>query len=115
MPTSPAPEQAPAPRKTTQLSPAPDRARLVVDVPADAKLYVDGQLMKTKSENRVFNTPTLRPGQAYYYDLKAEVVRDGESKTESKRVIVRGGETARASFRELDTVNTNRATASARP
>src|SRR5947209_7868460 len=114
MPSTPAPEQAPAPRKTTGLS-SPDRARVVVDVPADAKLYVDGQLMKTQSDHRVFNTPALRPGQAYYYDVKAEVVRDGETKSETKRIVVRGGETARASFAELDAANTNRATASARP
>jgi uncharacterized protein (TIGR03000 family) len=75
--------------------------KLIVEVPADAKLFIDDQPMKTTAERRSFNTPTLQSGQAYYYDLRAEVVRDGKTYTESKRVIVKAGETAKATFPEL--------------
>jgi uncharacterized protein (TIGR03000 family) len=95
-------EQAPPPKKSTRLDSDPDRARMIVEVPDDAKLFVDGQLMKTTSSRRVFLTPRLQPGQAYFYDLKAEVSRDGDTRTENRRIIVRAGETARASFRRLD-------------
>jgi uncharacterized protein (TIGR03000 family) len=74
---------------------------MVVEVPADAKLYVDDQLMKTASERRVFTTPALDPGEIYYYIVRAEVVRDGQKISRTKRVTVRAGEETRAVFAEL--------------
>src|SRR5436190_218533 len=59
-------------------------AKLVVEVPADAKLYVDDQLMKTTAARRVFNTPTLEKGQTYYYILRAEMAIDGKTVSETK-------------------------------
>ncbi len=77
------------------------RARLVVELPADARLFIDDLAMKTQSGRRVFNTPPLARGQSYYYVLRAEVVRDGQTRTETQRVILRPGEEARASFANL--------------
>jgi uncharacterized protein (TIGR03000 family) len=74
---------------------------MVVEVPADAKLYVDDQLMKTTSERRAFTTPVLDPGETYYYIVRAEVVRDGQKISRTKRVTLRAGEEARAIFAEL--------------
>jgi uncharacterized protein (TIGR03000 family) len=99
-----APEQVPAPKKEDKKTTSLDQARLVVELPAEAKLYVDDQLMKTISERRVFNTPRLEQGQTYYYILRAELVRNGQTLSETKRVLVHSGEVIRASFRDLDTV-----------
>ena len=77
------------------------RAKVIVDLPADAKLYVDGQLMISSSARRVFQTPNLEAGQAYFYDLKAEVIRDGQTITSNQRVILRPGQAATASFADL--------------
>jgi len=93
-------EKVPPPKKTT--SAAAQRAQLVVELPGDAKLYVDGNPMKTNAAKRTFNTPPLQPGQAYYYMLRAEVVRDGQTIGQTTRVIVRAGEVARASFPNLE-------------
>ena len=41
---------------------------------------------------------SLEPGQLYYYELRIEVQRDGKPVTETKRVILKAGEVARASF-----------------
>src|SRR5207244_2005528 len=49
-------EKMPAPEKKTR---GDGPARLLVNLPTDAKLYVDDQLMKTGSERREFNTPEL--------------------------------------------------------
>jgi uncharacterized protein (TIGR03000 family) len=81
---------------------APSRAKLVVELPADAKLYVDDRPMRTTSEVRSFNTPVLEPGQTYYYELRAEVIRDGQPVTATKRVLLRAGEVVRARFAEMD-------------
>jgi uncharacterized protein (TIGR03000 family) len=79
-----------------------NRAKLIVEVPADAKLYIDDQPMKTTSARRVFSTPGLEPGQAYYYMVRVEVVRDGKVQSDTRRVIVRAGEEARADFNRLE-------------
>lgn len=88
-------------KKESETSAAANTAKLVVQLPADAKLFIDDQLMKTSSDRRTFSTPTLEKGQLYYYILRAEIVRDGQVQTESKRVIVKAGQTIEASFPQL--------------
>jgi uncharacterized protein (TIGR03000 family) len=78
----------------------PTRARLIVELPTDARLYIDNQPMKTPAGRRVFTTPRLTPGQSYYYLLRTETVRNGKTVTQSKRVIVRPGQEAVANFNE---------------
>jgi uncharacterized protein (TIGR03000 family) len=77
------------------------RGRLVVELPEDARLYIDGQPMKTKSGRRVFQTPPLATGQSYYYILRAEVTREGRTQRESVRVIIRPGRESYATFPTL--------------
>lgn len=78
-----------------------DSARITVKLPADARLYVDGELCPLTSDTRSFTTPELVAGQKYYYALKAEVVRGGESRTARKRVIVEAGKDVAVEFTEL--------------
>lgn len=87
------------------------KAKLVVELPANAKLFIDDMPMKNTTGVRSFNTPSLEPGQAYYYMVRVETVRDGKTVSESRRVIVRAGQIARADFKELtsDAVRTVRA------
>jgi uncharacterized protein (TIGR03000 family) len=76
----------------------PTKSKVIIEVPGDAKLFIDDQPMKSGSTRRVFSTPELQPGQAYYYILRAEVVRDGQTITRTKRLIVRPGQEVRATF-----------------
>src|SRR5262249_61202929 len=55
---------------------AASRARLIVRLPEGAKLYIDDLPVKA-SPQRTFSTPALKKGQAYYYDVRADVVRNG--------------------------------------
>jgi uncharacterized protein (TIGR03000 family) len=66
-------------------------ATLVVKLPADATLTIDDQATKSTSAKRVFVTPALKPGAAYYYTLKATVVREGQAVVTTKVVQVRPG------------------------
>jgi uncharacterized protein (TIGR03000 family) len=111
--TAPSGEQLPKPKPDNKngTSLAPNRAKLIVELPADAKLYIDDQPMKTTSGRRTFHTPALQSGQTYYYMLRAEVVRDGKPVREERRVILRPGEVVRADFNDLAPSNV---TASAR-
>lgn len=86
---------APKPSGSSEANVVP-RAKLVVELPADANLYIDDQLMKTTSERRTFNTPVLDKGQTYYYELKAEVMRDGKAVTQTRRVTLRAGDLVEA-------------------
>jgi uncharacterized protein (TIGR03000 family) len=97
----PAPEQQLPPPRETPKGQESTRASLTVELPADARLYVDGQLTRSASSRRQFITPPLNPGQAYYYDLQAEVIRDGQLVRVSRRVIVRPGQAVTTSFLEL--------------
>ncbi len=110
------PEGAPYPR--ADLGPqasAAGRARLTVTLPADARLFVDGQAVKTVSGTKTFTTPRLEKGQDYFYEVQAEVVRDGKPMTETKRVVVRAGEEAKVAFSKLDSPAVATADASPRP
>lgn len=95
-------EQAPAPKKEkgdeVRLQ---NRARLIVQVPADAKLFIDDQPMKSTAAQRSFITPVLQSGRTYYYEVRAELVRDGRTVTENQRVILRPGDVVQASFANL--------------
>jgi uncharacterized protein (TIGR03000 family) len=94
------PEKGPPPAKQDDKGEV-SRARLIVQVPADAKLYIDDQQMRTTSNRRVFNTPSLQRGETYYYILRAEVVRNGQTVSQTRRVLLRAGEVVNASFNEL--------------
>jgi uncharacterized protein (TIGR03000 family) len=68
------------------------RAATVVNLPADARLLVDGQATRSESARRVFETPALETGKEFYYNLQAELVRDGKTEVITQRVLVRAGE-----------------------
>ncbi len=109
------PEKAPPPKEEKEKKgEAASKAKLIVEVPADAKLYIDDQLMKIESPRRVFNTPRLDKDQAYYYILRVQVVREGKTYSETRRVIIRAGDEVRASFPELEDAALASAVANAR-
>lgn len=92
-----------APKKTGMGLLSEGHSRLVVELPADAKLYVDDQLVNSAAAaHREFNTPKLDEKQVYYYVVRAEVERNGTVVSQSKRVIVQPGKEAVASFADLD-------------
>src|SRR5205807_2324597 len=73
-------------------------ATIVVSLPAEAKLTIDGQSTTSTSNLRVFASPTLQPGREYFYTLRAEVVRNGQTVTQTQRVAVRAGEQTRVAL-----------------
>jgi uncharacterized protein (TIGR03000 family) len=80
----------------------PNRAKVIVQLPADAKLYVDDHPIKATSENQTFSTPRLEPGQTYFYEVRAEAIRDGKTVVESKRVLVKAGQEVTVAFPKLE-------------
>jgi len=87
----------------------PSRARLIIDLPADAKLYIDDRLTKSSSARRTFTTPALNHGDTYYYELRVEVVRNGVPMIEDKKVTLKVGDVIRADFRDMERTATAKA------
>lgn len=71
---------------------------ILVSLPADARLTVDGRPTTQTSASRSLVTPDLQPGYEYYYTLRAEIIRDGQAVTQTQRIAVRPGEESRVSF-----------------
>ncbi|MCS6851681.1 MAG: TIGR03000 domain-containing protein [Gemmataceae bacterium] len=92
-PSTPPAQPMPMPEKKEGAALAP--ATLVVTLPAEAKLFIDGQATTSTSEVRTFETPALPLGFDYSYTLRAELVRDGQTLTQTKTVTVRGGAESR--------------------
>src|SRR5262249_21221806 len=102
VPTAPAAE-------VKKMAAAPAQpAKVVVSLPDDAKLFVEGQLSKQTSATRTIVTPALQSGSEYVYTLKVECVRDGKTVTETKDVAFRAGSTVQVDFGKLDSTATAR-------
>jgi len=67
-------------------------ARIRVTLPAEAKLMIDDFVTTSTSSTRVFASPALERGQVFYYTLKGELLRDGQTLTSTKKVPVRAGQ-----------------------
>jgi len=67
-------------------------ATIVVSLPAGATLTIDDTPTSSTSASRVFQTPPLERGYEYYYQLKAEAMRDGQKVQVTNRITVRAGE-----------------------
>jgi uncharacterized protein (TIGR03000 family) len=80
----------------------PTRAKLVVELPANAKLFIDNRPVKATAGVQTFNTPALEPGQAYFYMVRIDGMRDGQPVSETRRIIVRAGQVTRADFKKVE-------------
>lgn len=85
---------------------APRPAVVTVQVPADAALYIDNVRCPLTSATRSFQTPALDPGREYYYTVRAEIVRDGQRRTQSQRVIVGAGRQVSVEFNNFAALQT---------
>ena len=95
-PANPAPtaDTPPAERigAPEELANSPAPATIVVRVPADAALSINGVATRSTAPTRTFVSPSLQPGKEFHYTLKAEAVRDGQKVAATRRVAVRAGE-----------------------
>lgn len=78
-----------------------NQALLLVELPTDARLFVDGKQMKSGQPQAAIITPALDPGRIYAYEVRVELVRNGQTLTETQRVVLRPGQRSHACFTEL--------------
>ncbi len=76
-------------------------ATIVIELPADAKLWFDDQPTRQTGIRRTFVTPTLTPGKPFTYMLKAEVMRDGQTLVRTEQITVRAGRTTQVDLKQI--------------
>ncbi|MEY4177021.1 MAG: hypothetical protein RLY70_595 [Planctomycetota bacterium] len=102
-PADAAPAPAPAPGDAL---PAPasgasyraGKAMILVNVPADAKVFVNGMATTSQGEQRSFVSRGLSSGYRYTYEVKVQAKRDGQVVEQVKTVQLRSGENADLAF-----------------
>jgi uncharacterized protein (TIGR03000 family) len=77
-------------------------ANIVITVPADARVLVGGKPTSQTGTSRTFESPPLEFGASYAYEITVEVVRDGKTLTQTKKVEVRAGQTSRVDFSSIE-------------
>jgi uncharacterized protein (TIGR03000 family) len=103
-PANPNPGAAPANPPAANPNRPSGAARLILEVPAGANLFVDDVAMAGRDTTRQFATPPLEPGQTYYYTVRVDATRDGRPVSETRRVLVRANEIVRETFTATDSV-----------
>jgi uncharacterized protein (TIGR03000 family) len=68
--------------------PRNSRAKIIVKVPEDAKVYIEDLPTKQSGTTRTYNTPDLKAGEELFFHLKVEVVRQGKLITKTKKIAV---------------------------
>jgi uncharacterized protein (TIGR03000 family) len=101
----PSPYDPLAPRKETRDARSSEKemttASIVVEVPENADVYIDGNKMKATAGRRTFTTPPIEKGQDYFYTVRVVFDDNGKKVEDSQKVTVRGGEDTAASFAYL--------------
>jgi uncharacterized protein (TIGR03000 family) len=71
---------------------------LAVNVPEDAKIFVNGSPTSSTGAARQYVSRDLQTGFSYTYEVKAEVVRNGKTVEQVKSINLRAGQTAELAF-----------------
>jgi len=95
-PPTPAGDSSVLPEKQTSLT--RDSAFLTVDVPEDAKIFVNGVATRSTGAMRRYVSRDLLPGFDYTYEVKAERMVDGQPVVQSKTVQLQAGDQAKLAF-----------------
>jgi uncharacterized protein (TIGR03000 family) len=69
-----------------------------VSVPANAQVWFDGQKTAQSGTSRVFHSPSLKPGVAYMYLVRAKWPESRGEMEQVQTITVRAGERARIAF-----------------
>jgi uncharacterized protein (TIGR03000 family) len=96
-------------RQSFYFNPGPNEgpeAMILVHLPADAKLTIDGNATQSTSGTRMFTSPPLERGKTYHYTLRGKVNRDGREFNAKKIVEVRAGRTSEVTL-DFPDLNTN--------
>jgi len=79
-------------------APSSGSVLLTVSVPADAKVFINGQSTSSTGERRQYESSGLQPVAVYGYRVRVEFVRDGKPISEEKTVQLTAGQAGSLAF-----------------
>ena len=88
----------PLPPGATEQTGTQSEATLTVNVPSDARVFVNGVKTNSVGSERSYVSRGLQGGLNYTYEVRAEIERDGKLVEETKMVSLTAGRTARVAF-----------------
>ena len=97
-PSGDAPTSLPAEESASLRGSGSGTLKLTVNVPAEAKIFINGKATTTAASPRRYISRGLMPGYRYTYKVRAELLRDGKTLDQTKVVQLRAGEDADMSF-----------------
>jgi uncharacterized protein (TIGR03000 family) len=71
---------------------------LIVSLPADAVLTINGMLTRSTGSERSFITQELASGKDHQFILKCDFTRDGAKQSITRKLRLRAGATERTEF-----------------
>jgi uncharacterized protein (TIGR03000 family) len=92
---------APKPKEEKKSGEISAPATLIVNVPTNAVLTIDGNVTSSTSTRRVFESPVLQAGREFRYTLQATFTVEGRQVVLSKSVIVTAGAEATVDFNNV--------------
>jgi uncharacterized protein (TIGR03000 family) len=86
---------------------ADDRTvRIQVRVPADARIWFDGEPTTQRGEVRTFESPALDPAKRYAYEIRATWQEGGRAVERTRQLRVRAGDRINVNLAGPDTART---------
>jgi len=79
-----------------------DKATFNVQVPDDARVFINNLATKTPGMNRRYVSHGLETGFRYSYEIRAEVTRNGKLIQETQTVQLEAGQTRNLNFKVLE-------------
>ena len=102
-PLAPVEEVLPVPKvEEKKQSSTSNKARLFVEIPSNATLFIDGKPFAVSDGFGTFITPELESDKTYSYLLKVEIEQNGTNVVDTKKVILKSGDRITASFIDAD-------------
>lgn len=75
-----------------------DSALLTIWVPAEAKVTINGLATRSSGSRRQYVSFGLQPGFSYKYEVRAQIVRDGQLVEESRTISLTAGQRGAVAF-----------------
>lgn len=91
-------EVTPEAAQPAEITPTSADATLTINVPAEAKIFVNGVATRSTGGNRRYVSRGLEVGNRYTYEVRAEMVRNGERVQETQTVQLEAGKSASIAF-----------------
>jgi uncharacterized protein (TIGR03000 family) len=95
---TPEPTSKKAASPDTEAEGEADRAKLSVQVPANAEVWLEGRLSRQTGPSRLFRTPPLEQGTEYDYEIRARWLAENQIVDTTRRVKIRAGGNTRVDF-----------------